>query len=330
MGYCVCFFVLFQTFPQNVCFRWKNYSFQTFVFFLATNVLLPQMFVPTVFASFCRPCIFFGWFWFCFSHFIQLRSGSAPPSVPNRHGSAIQAPPFRLRHVFPTRMATCGVRGEPSRRHHSRTAARWLRCFGSHCACGCLFAATSNNYFNILHPCLLLFDAIHIVPHHLSRRDLHITIVPFGFHASKPIPSPKQFRVNGLRVRRIIFCFFCSQLASCFDILRLCSWTVAAVFASNSCSRCGCLLFLFLFLSFFLFLFLFLFLFWLVVVSCCWLLLGCCWLLFLVAVSLLPRFAANRSTPLLSFAMLLQQHMLETFAWKYIVRSLFCHWKQTL
>ena len=160
------------------------------------------MFVPTVFASFCRPCIFFGWFWFCFSHFIH------------------------------------------------------------HCACGCLFAATSNNYFNILHPCLLLFDAIHIVPHHLSRRDLHITIVPFGFHASKPIPSPKQFRVKGLRVCRIIFCFFCSQLASCFDILRLCSWTVAAVFASNSCSRCGCLLFLFLFLSFFLFLFLFLFLFW--------------------------------------------------------------------
>ena len=29
----------------------------------------------------------------------------APPSVPNRHGSAIQAPPFRLRHVFPTRTA---------------------------------------------------------------------------------------------------------------------------------------------------------------------------------------------------------------------------------
>ena len=181
----------------------------------------------------------------------------APPSVPNRHGSAIQAPPFRLRHVFPTRMATCGVRGEPSRRHHSRPAARWLCCFGSHCACGCLFAATSNNYFNILHPCLLLFDAIHIVPHHLSRRDLHITIVPFGFHASKPIPSPKQFRVNGLRVCRIIFCFFCSQLASCFDILRLCSWTVAAVFASNSCSR------------------------WLLLVAVgyCWVVVGCCSLL---------------------------------------------------
>ena len=281
MGYCVCFFVLFQTFPQNVCFRWKNYSFQTFVFFLATNVLLPQMFVPTVFASFYRPCIFFGWFWFCFSHFIQLRSGSAFCSQQTR-----------LRHPSTT------------------FPAPPLRCFGSHCACGCLFAATSNNYFNILHPCFLLFDAIHIVPHHLSRRDLHITIVPFGFHASKPIPSPKQFRVKGLRVCRIIFCFFCSQLASCFDILRLCSWTVAAVFASNSCSRCGCLLFLFLFLSFFLFLFLFLFLllflFWLVVVSCRWLLLGCCWLLFLVAVSLLPRFATNRSTPLLSFAMLLQ------------------------
>ena len=29
----------------------------------------------------------------------------APPSVPNRHGSAIQAPPFRLRHIFPTRTA---------------------------------------------------------------------------------------------------------------------------------------------------------------------------------------------------------------------------------